>query len=110
MQRWYPAGNELESPPSTSIVPNSKPHYYGLYVCTFRRGSSKKGHHVVSKEKNKQLLRPRRCPMPVPIICLDEEVRYFAQRFQKLFSKPQYPTNCATRLKNSKERACRAAG
>ena len=28
--------------------------------------------------------------MPVPIICLDEEVRYFAQRFQKLFSKPQY--------------------
>ena len=28
--------------------------------------------------------------MPVPIICLDEEVRYFAQRFQNLFSKPQY--------------------
>ncbi len=28
--------------------------------------------------------------MPVPIICLDEEVRYFAERFQKLFSKPQY--------------------
>src|SRR5947209_317889 len=35
-------------------------------------------------------LRPRRCPMPVPIICLDEEVRQFAQRFGKLFSKPQY--------------------
>jgi hypothetical protein len=28
--------------------------------------------------------------MPVPIICLDEEVRYFAHRFQNLFSKPQY--------------------
>jgi DDE superfamily endonuclease len=28
--------------------------------------------------------------MPVPILCLDEEVRYFAQRFEKLFSKPQY--------------------
>jgi hypothetical protein len=28
--------------------------------------------------------------MPVPIICLDEEVRYFAQRFENLFSKPQY--------------------
>ena len=28
--------------------------------------------------------------MPVPIICLDDQVRQFAQRFQKLFSKPQY--------------------
>jgi hypothetical protein len=28
--------------------------------------------------------------MPVPIICLDEEVRHFAQRFRKVFSKPQY--------------------
>ena len=28
--------------------------------------------------------------MPVPIICLDKEVRHFAQRFQKLFTKPQY--------------------
>ena len=37
-----------------------------------------------------QTLRPRRCPMPVPIICLDEDVRHFAQRFQKLFSKPQF--------------------
>src|SRR5438093_10420669 len=35
-------------------------------------------------------LRPRRYPMPVPIICLDEEVRHFAERFCKVFSKPQY--------------------
>ena len=28
--------------------------------------------------------------MPVPIICLDEQVRHFAERFGKLFSKPQY--------------------
>ncbi|HEY3992771.1 MAG TPA: transposase [Ktedonobacteraceae bacterium] len=28
--------------------------------------------------------------MPQPIICLDEEVRHFAERFRALFSKPQY--------------------
>ena len=28
--------------------------------------------------------------MPVPILCLDEHVRHFAERFGKLFSKPQY--------------------
>jgi DDE superfamily endonuclease len=28
--------------------------------------------------------------MPVPIICLDEDVRHFAQRFQQQFSKPQF--------------------
>ncbi len=28
--------------------------------------------------------------MPVPIICLDEQIRHFAERFGKLFSKPQY--------------------
>ena len=28
--------------------------------------------------------------MPVPIICLDEDVRYFAERFREVFSKPQY--------------------
>jgi len=28
--------------------------------------------------------------MPQPIICLDEEVRHFAERFRGLFSKPQY--------------------
>jgi hypothetical protein len=28
--------------------------------------------------------------MPVPIICLDEEIRQFAERFQELFSRPQY--------------------
>src|SRR5260370_42414348 len=40
--------------------------------------------------EKEQPLRPGRCTMPVRIICLDEEVRYFAQRFQNLFSKPQY--------------------
>src|SRR5437867_4286227 len=28
--------------------------------------------------------------MPVPIICLDEDVRYFAERFREVFSKLQY--------------------
>ena len=28
--------------------------------------------------------------MPVPIICLDEDVRHFAERFREVFSKPQY--------------------
>ena len=28
--------------------------------------------------------------MPVPIICLDENLRHFAQRFRELLSKPQY--------------------
>ena len=28
--------------------------------------------------------------MPQPIICLDEEVRHFAERFRSVFSKPQY--------------------
>ena len=28
--------------------------------------------------------------MPVPIICLDEHLRYFTQRFRELLSKPQY--------------------
>jgi hypothetical protein len=28
--------------------------------------------------------------MPVPIICLDEQMRQFAERFDKLFSQPQY--------------------
>ena len=28
--------------------------------------------------------------MPQPIICLDEEVCHFAERFRSLFSKPQY--------------------
>src|SRR5436309_15894579 len=35
-------------------------------------------------------LRPRRYPMPLPIICLDEETRQVAERFEKLFSRPQY--------------------
>ena len=28
--------------------------------------------------------------MPVPIICLDEQVRHFAERFRQVLSKPQY--------------------
>ena len=28
--------------------------------------------------------------MPQPIICLDEEVCHFAERFRLLFSKPHY--------------------
>jgi hypothetical protein len=28
--------------------------------------------------------------MPHPLICLDEEVRHFAERFRSVFSKPQY--------------------
>ena len=28
--------------------------------------------------------------MPVPILCLDEHLRHFAERFGKLLSKPQY--------------------
>jgi len=27
--------------------------------------------------------------MPQPIICLDEEVHHFAERFRSVFSKPQ---------------------
>jgi hypothetical protein len=30
------------------------------------------------------------CPMPQPILCLDEEVYHFAKRFDALFSKLQY--------------------
>src|SRR5437660_4782161 len=28
--------------------------------------------------------------MPIPILCLDESLRYFAERFREQFSKPQY--------------------
>jgi hypothetical protein len=28
--------------------------------------------------------------MPVPMICLDDEMRQFAERFREQFSKPQY--------------------
>jgi DDE superfamily endonuclease len=28
--------------------------------------------------------------MPVPIICLDEDLCHFAERFRELLSKPQY--------------------
>ena len=28
--------------------------------------------------------------MPQPILCLDEEVCHFAERFRTVFSKPQY--------------------
>jgi hypothetical protein len=37
--------------------------------------------------------------MPVPIICLDENVCHFAQRFRKLLSKPQYQYFVIVRLR-----------
>src|SRR6266571_5168253 len=42
------------------------------------------------QEEEDRLLKPRRCPMPVPIICLDEQLRQFAERFRQELSKPQY--------------------
>lgn len=33
---------------------------------------------------------PWRCPVPQPLLCLDEEVLHFAERFRSVFSKPQY--------------------
>ena len=42
------------------------------------------------QEAEHKSLKPRRCPMPVPIICLDEEVRHFAERYREHLSKPQY--------------------
>jgi hypothetical protein len=42
------------------------------------------------QEEEFVFLKPWRCPMPVPIICLDEHLRHFAERFGKLLSKPQY--------------------
>src|SRR5712692_3375524 len=41
-------------------------------------------------KKKKRCLKPWRCPMPVPILCLDNELRHFAERFREQFSKPQY--------------------
>src|SRR6266566_4310394 len=38
----------------------------------------------------KKPLKPRRCPMPVPIICLDDELCHFVERYRQRFSKPQY--------------------
>jgi len=51
------------------------------------------GRHYMSISgcrKQKSRYRPRRCPMPQPILCLDEEVYHFAKRFDALFSRPQY--------------------
>jgi len=42
------------------------------------------------QEEEDPLLKPRRCPMPIPIICLDEQLRQFAERFRQELSKPQY--------------------
>ncbi len=41
-------------------------------------------------QEEKRRLKPWRCPMPVPIICLDDEVCQFAERFREQFTKPQY--------------------
>jgi len=40
-------------------------------------------------QEEKRRLKPWRCPMPVPIICLDDELRHFVERFREQFSKPQ---------------------
>jgi hypothetical protein len=42
------------------------------------------------QEEEDRLLKPRRCSMPVPIICLDDQLRQFAERFRQELSKPQY--------------------
>src|SRR5260370_41583962 len=60
-----------------------------LYVCTFGKGVAGKDTMWYQKGEEKPL-KPRRCPMPQPIICLDEEVCHFAEGFRSLFSKPQY--------------------
>jgi hypothetical protein len=48
-----------------------------------------KGAPCGMKQVTKKSLNPRGCPMPQPIICLDAEVRHFAERFCSVFSKPQ---------------------
>src|SRR6266571_4159146 len=50
-------------------------------------------------QEEKRRLKPWRCPMPVPIICLDDELRYFAERFRDQFSKPQYQYFVTVRLR-----------
>ena len=45
------------------------------------------------------LLKPRRCPMPVPIICIDDQLRQFADRFRQELSKPQYQYFVTVRLR-----------
>src|SRR6266567_64879 len=42
------------------------------------------------QESEERSLKPRRCPMPIPIICLDTHLRHFAERFRHELSKPQY--------------------
>ncbi len=34
-------------------------------------------------------LSPRRCAMPIPIVCLDVRLRQFVEAFASCFSKPQ---------------------
>src|SRR5260370_1912644 len=51
------------------------------------------GRHYMSisgGRKQKSRYRPRRCPMPQPILCLDQEVDHFAKRFDPFFSRPQF--------------------
>ena len=45
------------------------------------------GRHSMSisgRREQKSRYRPRKCPMPQPILCLDEEVYHFAKRFDAL--------------------------
>jgi hypothetical protein len=39
---------------------------------------------ISGRREQKSRCRPRRCPMPQPILCLDEEVYHFAKRFDAL--------------------------
>src|SRR5437588_9222647 len=48
------------------------------------------GKNTMWYQEEDRLLKPRRCPMPVPILCLDEQLRRFAERFRQEFSQPQY--------------------
>ena len=50
-------------------------------------------------QEEKRRLKPWRCPMPVPIICLDDELRHFVERFREQFSKPQYQYFVTVRLR-----------
>jgi hypothetical protein len=43
----------------------------------------------VTALQGKPRVRPGRCPMPQPLLCLDEDVCHGAERFRPLYSRPQ---------------------
>src|SRR5258708_33195592 len=51
------------------------------------------------QEEEDRLVKPRRCSMPVPIICRDDQLRQFAERFRQELSKPQYQYSVIVRLR-----------